>query len=278
MNERRMLLFGAGFISSWIGRTAANHGYQVECISRRYNNIPKNLSEIETDTIVYLAAYGNYHTQMDAGKCKEINVDLLWNLLHQARFKNFIHISTSSVTLPTQTAYSRTKRIGEEIVTLFREQTGLYTTSIRPYSVYGPGDSQKHFIPTIIRHLKDKEMNKRKAFTLYPGTHDWVYVEDFANAVMLTLDKQITGPVPVGTGIESTNGDVVAAVEEAADDIVKRIEFIEANGRVYDTDSWVAKPTKLRQHGWQPIQIKRGLKATWEAYGNSLDTIESIRQ
>ena len=282
MKERRMLLFGAGFLSSWIGRVAANHGYQVECVSRRHNNIPTNLADIKTNVLVYLAAYGNYHTQTDADKCKEVNVDLLWDVMHAATFTKFIHISTSSVTLPVQTPYSRTKRIGEELVSLFKEESGLFTTSIRPFSVYGPGDSPKHFVPTVIEHLKRDGNNystkNKQSFTLYPGTHDWIYVEDFAKAVLLTIQKEIEGPVEVGTGIESDNSDVIAALEEASGRIISRISFAQDKGRVYDTESWVARPTKLRQYGWQPIQIKRGLKNTWDNYDIQTKNVELIRE
>jgi hypothetical protein len=64
------------------------------------------------ETYFYLSGYGNHSHQTDIHQTIQANINQLDHTLMKVSkksFKNFIHVSTSSVKLKEQTPYSRTK-------------------------------------------------------------------------------------------------------------------------------------------------------------------------
>jgi len=153
----------------------------------------------------------------------------------------FYNFSTSSVTLPTQTLYSATKLVTEQLAKAY----GF--TNIRPYSVYGPGEAAHRFIPTVIRALHTGE--KITLDTL--AKHDWVYIDDFINA--LKLD----GSTEIGSGRNYSNGFIVDVLQNISGKELK-CEF--GVIREYDTYEWQAPK------GVPCRTIEEGLKQTYEYF------------
>jgi len=155
------------------------------------------------DVIIHLGAYGNHADQTNIDEIILANITRLRDLLQFTRntgFKKFYNISTSSVTLPVQTVYSASKLIGEEIVKAWNDKR---IVNVRPYSVYGPGEAQHRFIPTVIRCLNSGEVMQLDC----NAVHDWIYVEDFVNAMF-------NGYPEIGSGVQVKNLDVVRILEQ----------------------------------------------------------------
>jgi len=129
------------------------------------------------DYIIHLASYGNHYDQKDFIKMVEANIINTYNIIEAADFydyKLFYNISTSSVMLKDQTQYSITKLCGEQL-------TGMYknVVNVRPYSVYGPGEAEHRFIPTVINCLNSgKEMILDEQ-----AAHAWIFIDDFIKAL-----------------------------------------------------------------------------------------------
>jgi len=100
----------------------------------------------------FLSTYGNMSFHDDDKKILQANIlDLIHILETMERdFKSFVFISTSSVRLPRQTMYSRSKKAAEEILLSYMEKYNLPVCIIRPFSITGVGEQKEHLIPTLM--------------------------------------------------------------------------------------------------------------------------------
>lgn len=195
---------------------------------------------------VNLGAYGNHSHQQDYEEMVQANILDLQSRIRLASHSTlikFYNISTSSVTLPKQTLYSATKLVGEKIIESLNDERFV---NVRPYSVYGPGEADHRFIPTVIRSLKSGEKMNLDSH----ATHDWIYVEDFIKAMF-------AGYTSIGTGIKTTNLEVVKMLEAISG---KRLNYDETKLRDYDNGNWVS-----------PVCVPHrtlfdGLKQTYESF------------
>jgi len=263
--------------SGFIGRHLVNklkENNQVITISHKpllFNKVILLPSEI--DYIFHLAGYGNHYNQNDEPMIIGANIDLLYKTLFstdQFDYKAFINFSTSSVTLPVQTLYSITKKAGEDICKYYAKKYDKPIVSIRPYSVYGSGEADFRFIPTLI--LNGLKGNKSKV--VFEPRHDWVYVEDLVDALMLivkNIDSLRGQVIPIGTGLSWSNEEVAQIIDEIfqkENTDYKNIFYDRAKDmREYDNKEWVADNTILRNLGWCPKHsLREGLVETFKYY------------
>jgi nucleoside-diphosphate-sugar epimerase len=196
--------------------------------------------------VIHLAAYGNHYHQQHPEEIVKANVlDLMYmvNDCRQDNLVKFYNVSTSSVTLPKQTMYSASKMLGETIVENLKDDRFV---SVRPYSVYGPGEAARRFIPTVIRHLHSGQEMPLDT----KATHDWIYVEDFIKAML-------AGHTIVGTGMKYSNLEVVEMLQIISG---KKLNYRETNLRPYDNYAWVSPVTVPHRSLFQ------GLKETYESF------------
>ena len=244
--KNKCLVTGAnGFIGKHLVKALEARGDSVQCLSHASFRDPVSLKIIEElkdiDFIFHLAAYGNMASQKDEGEILRANIDGLWNLLQATKhipYKAFVNVSSSSVFLPYQTIYSATKAAGEDVCKAFICEYQKPIVTVRPYSVYGIGEAEYRFIPTVFRSCL-----KGEAMTLSTGSHDWAYVDDFVD-YLIEVSKMVGMPdmpavLEFGTGISTSNHLVV--------DIIQKITGKKANItdrkqlRSWDTLEWKAK-------------------------------------
>jgi nucleoside-diphosphate-sugar epimerase len=195
------------------------------------------------DYIVHLAAYGNQYYQKDFLEVVNANIIGTYNLLEAAKefdYKLFYNLSTSSVTFfEKPTYYSITKLCAEQLAGMYRD-----VRSVRPYSVYGPGEAGHRLVPKIIECL-----NTGTNMTLdEKACHDWVYIDSFVEALF-------AGATMIGTGIKTSNIEVVRMLEDISG---KRLNYSPGKMRSYDNEDWVCKI------GVRDIGLYEGLKRTYE--------------
>lgn len=234
-----------GFIGKHVCMYLFEKGLPYRKISRPFAE-PVFWDKTEEFTLIHLSAYGNHYNQKDYFNIIESNIIDLAKILIVAKHRNckkFYNISTSSVHLPVQTMYSTSKKFGELMVESCNDPRFV---NIRPYSVYGPGEAEHRFIPTVIRALHTGEKIKLD----HAATHDWIHVEDFVNAMF-------NGHTEIGTGESYLNWQIVETLERIAD---KRLRFERASLRNYDTKKWEALlPVPHRS-------LFDGLKQTYEYF------------
>lgn len=216
-----------GFIGTVLCNYLEQKGDTFHRINLYATRLLRERYDFENATIINLAAYGNHIHQTDINEIAQVNVlDLTTfiNFIKRYNFKKLYNISTSSVTLKTQTLYSASKFMGECLIDL---QNDSRMINIRPYSVFGYGEADHRFIPTVIRCLKSGETMKLDC----DATHDWIHVEDFIQAMLSGIYKEI------GTGVKKNNLQIVRMLETISG---IKLNYEPVQGmRGYDNQNWV---------------------------------------
>ena len=169
------------------------------------------------DIIYHLAALiGIPHSYTSAESYLDTNVKGTLNVLMAAReynTKKIIHTSTSEVygtakfvpmtedhPIIGQSPYSASKIAADQLAISFYNSFNLPVTIIRPFNTFGPRQSGRAIIPTIISQYL-KQSKSIKIGSLKP-LRDFNYIEDTVNAFISCIDaKKIEGEIiNIGSG------------------------------------------------------------------------------
>ncbi len=152
------------------------------------------------------------------------------NLLQTARdnqVARFIHTSTSEVygtarrvpidethPLQAQSPYSATKIGADALAGSFFNSFGLPVTIARPFNTYGPRQSARAVIPTIITQIAAGK-NTVRLGSLHP-TRDFNYVEDTCRGFigLAECEAAIGETVNIGSNSEISIGDLASLIME----------------------------------------------------------------
>ncbi|WP_259090234.1 NAD-dependent 4,6-dehydratase LegB [Salinibacter ruber] len=217
----------------------------------------------------------------------DTNVTGTLNVLQAARdqgTEKIVHTSTSEVygsarfvpiteehPLQGQSPYAASKIGADQMALSFYRSFDTPVAVIRPFNTYGPRQSTRAVIPTIITQIASGRRTLELG-NLHP-TRDFSYVEDTARGFMAVADSDaaIGEVVNVGSGFEISIGNLVDLIAEAmsvevsveTDEERKRPEKSEVD-RLYAD---ISKAEDLL--GWTPTHggrdgFKRGLKKTAE--------------
>lgn len=270
-----------GFIGSHLLKRLPKRN--VICLPHTYLNSVDPLQMLfekePPDYIFHLSGYGNMAHQEDEQEMVRANEMALLNLMLASKdydYKSFINVSSSSVygikqhpmhetnSLDAKSFYGVTKIGGELLVRAFVEKYDKPIVNVRPFSIYGPGEADFRFIPTLIRCLKKNEPMK-----LAPGMHDWTYISDFLDAVMLIQENaaDLKGmAVNIGTGIQYDNYDVFKKLCLLAGILNPNKLPIEHVQNMRSYDMWQADNTLIKSLGWLPAHsLQEGLEEVWKS-------------
>jgi nucleoside-diphosphate-sugar epimerase len=210
----------------------------------------------------------------DESKMINSNIGLTKQILDLTKdidYKSFIYIGSSSEygkvdhpisekdpVSPTN-LYEITKSTGSLLCRIHAEKYKKPIVVVRPFSLYGPYERECRFVPTIYQKALTREI-----IQIYEGVHDWVYIDDFIDALMIISQlSQGADVVNVGTGIESKNAEVVDCFER----VLNRSVLTELKSgfiRPYDNLSWVCNPVYAKEK--YGIVCKTTLKEGIEKY------------
>ncbi len=197
----------------------------------------------------WLSTYGNMVGQDNQFTLWQSNIFNIVNVLHglllNPPFSHFLFVSSSSVNLPIQTPYSRTKKACEEILMSLKD---FPSCIVRPYSVTGVGEQRQHLIPTLIRSSFEGEPME----FVPDATHDFIDVEDVVTGMMILSKIEARGIYEFGNRIAISNEEVRRLVEE----ITGRKANIVSVGKLreYDNPDWCCK---VSNEYWQPTKSLR---------------------
>lgn len=253
-----IFLTGHGFIATALKRHFEGQGHSVYIPERKHittispysgDILARFFDTHQPDVIIHTSAYGNMSTQADPYQTIRANVLLLHRLLEVSKdipYKAFINFSTSAIQLPTQTLYSTTKAMGEQLSTFYAKTYSKPIVNVRPYSVTGVGEQEAHLIPTLIRAAYTGE---EVPFVPEP-THDFIDIDDVVKGIVKVIDNPapyMAEPVNLGTGHAYSNREVLDVVQRVTGREVHIRETAEAY-RPYDALYWVAPWGFLSEH------------------------------
>lgn len=240
----------------------------------------------DCDVVLHLAAliaipysYHSPDTYVDT------NVKGTLNIVQAARelgVERVVHTSTSEVygtarfvpiteehPLQGQSPYSASKIGADQIAQSFFASFGTPVTTIRPFNTYGPRQSARAVIPSIITQIA-AGVRQLKLGALHP-TRDFSYVKDTVRgfATLAECDTAVGQVVNVGSNYEVSIGDTAALIAQL---MGRDVEFVSDEQRIRPAGSEVerlwADNTRARElAGWTPKYpgiegLKRGLQET----------------
>lgn len=243
------------------------------------------------DIVYHLAALINIPYSYIAPKSFfETNVSGTVNLLEAARLakvKRFVHTSTSEVygtakyspideihPLHAQSPYSASKIGADSAVLSYHLSFGLPITIVRPFNNFGPRQSARGVIPTIISQILSPSVSKVKLGSLTP-VRDYIFVEDCVNGFIISSlsSKTIGEVINLGTGKGYSILEIYKLISEIIG-VKKKITKEKNRVRPADSEVWklICDSSKMKKlTGWEPkINFRDGLVKTIRWTENNL--------
>ncbi|QCX32361.1 NAD-dependent epimerase/dehydratase family protein [Caloramator sp. E03] len=217
------------------------------------------------------------------------NVEGTTNVLEACReydVQKVVHTSTSETygtalyvpidekhPLQGQSPYSASKISADKIAESYYRSYNLPVVTLRPFNTYGPRQSARAVIPTIITQILSGA-SKIKLGSLTP-TRDFNYVKDTVEAFIKVAECENTigEVINAGSNYEISIGDLVKKIINI---IGRKVEIVCDEERIRPEKSEVnrlwADNTKIKElTGWMPrYTLEEGLKETIEWLKNNL--------
>ncbi len=240
----------------------------------------------DCEVVMHLAALiGIPYSYHSPDTYVDVNVKGTLNVLQAARqleVRKVIHTSTSEVygtarfvpisedhPLQAQSPYSATKIAADQIAMSFHASFGTPVVIIRPFNTYGPRQSTRAVIPTIITQIA-AGARQIKLGSLHP-TRDFNFVTDTVAAFSAALhaDAGVGEVINIGSNFEISVGDAARLIARVMD---SSIEIMSDEKRLRPEGSeverlWAANDKALRLLAWRPRYggldgFARGIEAT----------------
>jgi UDP-glucose 4-epimerase len=295
---------GAGFIGSHVVELYVSRGHEVLIVDslvtgKRENLHPKarffeldirdakvaDLIRSEKPDVI------NHHAaQMDVRKSvtdpifdAQVNILGTIELLKAARdaeVKKVLFVSSGGAvygeqeTFPAPEAhptwpvspYGISKRSGELYAHFFQTEYGLKFVAFRYANVYGPRQDP-HGEAGVVAIFSGRMLRGEPVTVNGDGkqTRDYVYVGDVARMSALALETDATGPVNVGTSIETDVNVLAAMIRDAAG---SKSEITHGPAKGGEQRRSVVDVTRAAQvFGWRPeVSLREGLGRTVEFF------------
>lgn len=240
----------------------------------------------DCDAVLHLAAliaipysYHSPDTYVDT------NVKGTLNVLQAARdlgVRRMIHTSTSEVygtacfvpiteehPLHGQSPYSASKIAADQMAYSFYASFDLPVVIVRPFNTYGPRQSARAVIPTIIAQIANGK--KQIRLGAVSPTRDFNFVQDTVSGFVAALesDRGAGEVVNFGSNFEVSIGDTASLIAEAMN---TQVEIVTDEQRLRPANSeverlWADNAKAFKLFGWSPSYggregLKRGLSET----------------
>lgn len=166
--------------------------------------------------------------------------------------------------LKPQSPYSASKVGSDALALSFFCSFGLPVSIIRPFNTYGPRQSARAVIPTIINQALNSNTIKIGSVT---PRRDFTYVKDTVSGFIKIAEKEaaIGEVINIGTGRDISVAELVALVGRL---VGKKLSFVQDSNRIRPAKSEVvrlmADTSKARRIlKWKPIyNLEQGIGLT----------------
>lgn len=111
--------------------------------------------------------------------------------------------------------YAHTKVMAEEAGRSYEMDFGMRVVIVRPFNIYGPGQTPPFLIPTIVEQALDPSTSEIRLKDLRPR-RDYVYVDDAIEFFLSTLSQNVKGVYNLGSGDSASVAEVAELIRRAA--------------------------------------------------------------
>jgi dTDP-glucose 4,6-dehydratase len=290
----RLLERGAdvtAFIRYNSNNSAGRLNYVDDAKRQRLRIVSGDIGELETvrgvltgqDVVFHLAALvGIPYSYVHPNEVVEVNTIGTLNVLTAAKdntLRKVVVTSTSEVygtalTVPIdekhpkqpQSPYSASKIAADALALSFHLSFESPVVVVRPFNTYGPRQSDRAIIPTII----SQALTRREiVIGNTKPTRDFTYVTDTVDGMLLAAecDQCVGQEVNLGAGQEISIGDLAERIRRMVGDDVKiRHSDERVRPAKSEVERLLSSNAKMRElTGWQPqVSLDEGLRRTVE--------------
>jgi UDP-glucose 4-epimerase len=165
--------------------------------------------------------------------------------------------------LAPEAPYGQSKFAGEGYLALYERLYGLSTVPLRLGNVYGPRQDplgEAGVIAIFCGRLR--EGTRPTVFGDGKQTRDYIYVGDVVSAMLAAAEAETSGPINIGTGIETNVLELVSALGELGDSGDFEPEF--APPRTGEVQRISIDPARAASElGWRAeMDLSEGLRVT----------------
>ena len=274
--------------AGWLEKIAAEIFCEIETVAGdvRDASLMKQIIAGHTSVIHLASLIAIPYSYLAPQSYVQTNAVGTLNVLEAARsagISRFVHTSTSEVygsaqyvpidekhPLVGQSPYSASKIAADQLAFSFWASFELPVTTVRPFNVYGPRQSQRAFIPSVIVQLLS-EVQELKLGSLAP-TRDLTFVSDTARGFADAVESEsgLGETFNMGSEFEISMGEVVEMLAEiagyqpsvkASDERIRPAasevqRLLSDSSKITSTFGW--RPEFADKEG-----LKRGLEATY---------------
>jgi NAD dependent epimerase/dehydratase len=282
---RAMVLYNSWGSWGWLESLPPDVLANVEVVLGDVRDPRATLEFVEgADVVYHLAAliaipysYRAPHSYLETNAGGTLNV---LEAVRSHRTPRMVHTSTSEVygtavrvpidedhPLQAQSPYSATKVAADKLAESYHASFDVPVVTLRPFNTYGPRQSARAVIPTIISQLAAGR--EEVSLGALEPTRDLLYVADTARAFIAAASAPLAdvagGVLNAGTGDEISIGDLAALIARLMD---RPLRIASASERLRPEASevmrLVADASRLRElTGWAPAwTLEQGLAKT----------------
>jgi nucleoside-diphosphate-sugar epimerase len=275
VSERVLVTGGSGFVGRRLVQSLRGEGAEVYAPERGILDVSAGpLPDLSADWVVHLAGRTFVPASWnDPADFYRVNVLGTVNVLEYCRRSRakLIYVSGYCYGIPetlpiSETAplmpnnpYAFSKSAAEEACRFFFESLQTSVMIVRPFNIYGPGQSPDFLIPRIVDQAIDPSVAVIVVEDDTPK-RDYVHIDDVINAIESLLGNPRPGAIfNVGSGESYSVAKVAEMVCKAAD--VDKPVVSRNNRRFNDIPEVIADITAIRDAiGWSPsVALSDGL-------------------
>ena len=234
-----------------------------------------------TDAVFHLGALiaipYSYQNPSDVVQTNVLGTLHVLQAVRDLGIPRMVHTSTSEVygtaryvpideahPLQGQSPYSASKIAADKIVESFHCSYNTPVVTVRPFNAYGPRQSMRAVIPTIINqalHRSEIVLGNLSA------TRDFTFVEDTARAFLCAAeaDEAVGGVFNAGSGFEISVHDLVRIIlRQVGRDLPVRVEKERLRPEKSEVERLISDSSKAADVlGWRPsVSLEEGVQRT----------------
>jgi len=228
----------------------------------------------------------SYHHPVEVAQTNLIGTLNVLMACREYGVERLVHTSTSEVygtarqtpiseahPLQGQSPYSASKIGADKLAESFYCAFNVPVVTIRPFNTYGPRQSARAVIPTVITQALTKPVVKLGNVNT---TRDFTFVQDTVNGFLLASHAQGAEgkTINLGTGSEIRIGDLVEKIVSKVNRPVEiRVDEERLRPEASEVYRLISDNSQARESlGWQPeTDLDSGLEQTIQWVGRHLD-------
>jgi nucleoside-diphosphate-sugar epimerase len=277
-----ILVTGAsGFLGKHLVNALRRQGEQVIPYSQADGNIAHDEIAAEGVRHVYHLAARTYVPDSWTGPREFYEV----NVLGTINVLEFCRESGASVTLVSSYVYGRPERLpipenhplrafnpyahsklmAEDAARFYQASFGIPVTIIRPFNLYGPMQSERFLIPTLIRQALSPDLDAISVADHRPR-RDYIFVDDMVDMLTcLNRRREQSGTYNAGSGVSYSVQEVAEHIAQLAGTGKRVISREQARqDEVLDTVADISR-ARAELHWVPKVGLEEGLRRTVDA-------------